>query len=166
MAKAKKKETTVKKKSKNGIIIIIIAAIFVSILTVVFAKIVLWPKYQEIKTNKNKEKIEEIATRKKEIGEIFEMEPFTINPLNSGGRRFAKIQLSLETSNKEVIEELTKRKPQIKSIMLKYFRSKTILELTHPTFTDSSATVLIDKVNEVLSTGKVTNLFYQDLLIQ
>jgi len=165
MAKAKKKETK-PKKSKKGAIIILIVAILVSIATVVLAKIVLWPKYQDIKAKKNKVKVEEISHKKKEIGEIYEMESFTINPHNSGGRRFAKIQLSLEASNKDVIEELDKRNPQIKSIMLKYFRSKTILELTHPAFTDSSASVLIDEVNKVLSTGKVTNLFYQDLLIQ
>lgn len=168
MAKVKKKkeiEKKVKKSNKNAIIIIVIAVV-VSIATVILARIVLWPKYQDIKANKNKEKVEEISHKKKEIGEIFEMEAFTINPLNSGGRRFAKIQLSLETSNKDVITELEKRNPQIKSIMLKYFRSKSILDLTHPTFTDSSAAVLIEEVNKVLSSGKVINLFYQDLLIQ
>jgi len=172
MAKANKKENTANKKetkpkkNKKGAIIIIIVAIVVSIATIVLTKIVLWPKYQEVKAKKNKSKVEQIIIKNKEIGEIFEMDAFTINPLNSGGRRFAKIQLSLEVSNEEVIEELTKRNPQIQSIMLKYFRSKTILELTHPTFTDSSSVILIDEVNKVLSNGKVTNLFYQDLLIQ
>ncbi|MBN2280467.1 MAG: flagellar basal body-associated FliL family protein [Candidatus Marinimicrobia bacterium] len=167
MAKEEKKPKEKKQKSKRGAFIIIIAALIVSVGTVVFTKIVLWPKYQNIKARKNKVKVEEIvAQKKKDIGEIFEMEPFTINPLNSGGRRFAKIQLSLEAPNKEVLEELGKRNPQIQSILLKYFRSKTILELTSPTFTDSSSVILIKEINKVLSSGKVTNLFYQDLLIQ
>ena len=94
------------------------------------------------------------------------MSSFTVNTFNSNGRRFAKIKLSLETFDKSVIGELKKRNPQIRSLMLKYFRSKTVEDLTGPTFPDISAKDLIQQVNILLSSGKVSNLYYLDLIVQ
>lgn len=169
MAKVKKQKEEkkqAKKSSKKSAMLIIVAAIIISIATVVLSKLVLWPKFQEIKNNKKKEKVEKIKSPKPEIGEIYEMASFTVNTYESSGRRFAKIKLSLETYDKEVISELEKRNPQIRSLMLKYFRSKTVLDLTNPTFPDSSAKDLVGKINKLLSSGSVSNLYYQDLIVQ
>lgn len=168
MAK-EKTEKKVEKKPKNNkkvALIILIVAVVMSIGAIVLTKLILWPWYQERQTEGKKEKVEEIATKKRGIGMIYEMDAITVNTYQSSGRRFANIKVSLETHSKEVMEELEKRDPQIMSIMINYYRSKTVLELTQPTFTDSSAAILIDKINEILTSGKVTNLFYQDLLIQ
>ncbi len=100
------------------------------------------------------------------MGEIYELKSFTVNTYKSCGRRFAKIKLSLETHNDKVISELEKRNYQIRNLMLKYFRSKTVDDLTQATFPDSSAKDLIEQINKILSNGKVDNLYYQDLLIQ
>ncbi len=171
---AKEKKDKKKKKSKNsktsigkkkGIIILVIALI-VSIGTIVVSKVILWPKYQAFKENRKKEQVEEASAKQKEMGKIYEMEEIRVNTYKSGGRRFALIQLSLETHNDDVLEELEKRNPQIRNLLIKYFRAKTVADLTHPSFTDSSASVLVDEINSLLNQGKISNLFYQDLLIQ
>ncbi|SRR6056297_809660 len=164
--KAKKEKPGKSSGSKKGAIIIIIVAIVISIATIVLSKIILWPKYQEYQANKKKEQVEQIVPAKKEVGEIYEMDSFTVNTYQSAGRRFAKIKVSLATADNDVISELEKRNPQILDLLIKYYRSKTVADLTHPSFSDSSAAVLVEQINDILSNGKVTHLFYQELLIQ
>ncbi len=164
--KEKKKKTSKKSGSKKGAIIIIIIAILISIATIIMTKLVLWPRYQDYKANKKKAQVEQIDPSKKEVGDIYEMDSFTVNTYQSAGRRFAKIKVSLATSDSDVISELEKRNPQIRDLLIKYYRSKTVADLTHPSFSDSSAAVLVEQINDIISTGKVTHLFYQELLIQ
>eukprot|EP01156_Anaeramoeba_ignava_P001996 Anaeramoba_ignava/a217287_100.p4 GENE.a217287_100~~a217287_100.p4 ORF type:complete len:174 (-),score=21.32 a217287_100:2516-3037(-) len=173
MAKVRKQKTEeksvktpAKKIGKKGTIVIILLALIISVGTVVLSKVVLWPKYQEMKNHKKKEKVEKVKAVKPEIGEIYQLESFTVNTYQSAGRRFAKISLSLETYDKDVIPELEKRNPQIRSLMLKYFRSKTVDDLVNPTFPDSSAKDLIEQLNGILTSGRIANLYYQDLIVQ
>jgi len=165
MAKEKKVKAKKYNSNRKGTGLVVLFILLVAIGTVVFSKMVLWPKYQDYVSNQKKIEVAGV-TVKADIGEIYEMEDFTVNTFQSGGRRFANIKLALETKNEQVVEELKKRNPQIRDMMLKYFRSKTVLELTNPAFPDSSASELVDEINQILTTGEVTNLFYLDLIVQ
>ena len=162
----KKSEKKAPKKGKKNTALILVLALLISVVTIVMSKVVLWPKYQNYKKQQKKEQVKDIKAKKPEMGEIYELKSFTVNTYKSGGRRFAKIKLSLETHSKDVLAELEKRNPQIRSLMLKYFRSKTVEDLTQPSFPDSSAADLLKQLNRLLSSGKVDNLYYQDLIVQ
>ncbi len=155
-----------KKSSKKKISVFIILILLISVSTFALTKIVLYPKFKKYQISKNKIKYEKKSKIKKEIGEILVFDDITVNPNKSNGRRFAVASIAVETFSKDVITELEKRKPQINSMLIKYFRSKTVIELTQPWFQDSSTTVLIKDINQLLVNGRINNLYYLKLVIQ
>ena len=88
-----------------------------------------------------------------------------LNPANSTGEIFS-CQITLETRNQEVISELDNRDPQIKSIVLTYFRSKTVLELNDVSQQEKYIKDLMFKINSVLTNGEISYLYITDWIVQ
>ncbi len=100
----------------------------------------------------------------RELGPTCDIGQFLINLAN--GRRFIKLSIVLEVSNDKVIKELGKRKPQVRDNIISTLRKKDYKDITSSQGDRRLRTEIMNKINEHLLEGKVTNVFFTEFVVQ
>lgn len=98
-------------------------------------------------------------------GLVHQLEPINLNPANSAGEVFS-VTMSLVTHDEPLLAELTTRDPQIIDIILTYLSAKTIAELNDVAQRDTYRKEMIEKINSVLTSGTVTDIYVTQWIIQ
>ncbi len=109
------------------------------------------------------EKTEEVAVAP---GIMHKMEPFIVNLLDQGGKRYLKTQFQIEIDNEKTKTELDGRSPQIRDAILLLLTSKTFAEIGVPEGKIELRTELIQRVNDILTGGAIRNLYFTEFVIQ
>lgn len=99
------------------------------------------------------------------LGETVELPPFIVNLSGEGGR-YIKTVLVMQVSSKAVKEELTNRAPQIKDAIISVLSSKTPDEVLTPEGKLELKLELVKRMNQTLSSGVVTELFFTEFVVQ
>lgn len=159
-----KQESKLIERIKWSLLVIFIIAVTVS--TIVLAKNEFWPRYRAFQARRQTAKAQKKKEQKEEMGPIFEIKDLTVNPYGSNGLRFALLELALEADSDDLIQELEQREPQIKDLLIHYFRNKSIGEILDPGFQDSSTVILMQQINERLYEGQLDSLYYVKLVVQ
>ena len=100
------------------------------------------------------------------IGEIIKVADITVNTNKSDGLRFVLVELAIEVHDKKVSQEIKDREPQIRDMFINYFRSKTALEIARLDFQEKSKQELMQKLDNLLTEGKVDSIYYTKLILQ
>ena len=101
-----------------------------------------------------------------EVGQTFDLDPFVVNLNEPGGKRYLKAKMGLEFIKEDVRLEMTARLPQLRDIILLYLCSKTLEEVQSVDGKIELKNALITRVNQVLKTGKVRNIYFTQFVIQ
>lgn len=109
--------------------------------------------------------VEKDVTQSGVPGLLRELEAINLNPANSSGEIFS-CQLTLEAPEQEIIDELTSRDPQVKDVILTYLSFKSVLELNDVSKRDEYRKELIDRINSILTTGNISNLYITQWILQ
>ncbi len=162
MADPEVKDASDAKKGLNPIILILVAVILLAVAGGGFFFFVAsGNKAQNTETQEEVKKKEE----KPKVFYQFE-DSFIVNLAETNAERYLKVTPVFEVESEEVQNEITEKLPQIKDILITIFSSKTLDEVTTLSGKDRLKQEIIDKVNEVLSKGKVTRVFFSDFVIQ
>lgn len=108
------------------------------------------------------------SSEKEDVGQelTFEVDEIFVNLADEGKARYLKIKIFLGyKENEELTAELTTKKPIIRDTINNTLRAKKTTDLT----AEGEAVlknVLSEKINELLETGKVTNVYFSEILIQ
>jgi flagellar protein FliL len=96
-----------------------------------------------------------------------EIEELIVNLSDENSKRFLKVKLVLayDSENKKFAKELESKKPVVKDGIISVIRSKKATDLTTKGAEDLKAEIL-NRVNPVFTTGKLTNVYYSDFLVQ
>ena len=100
------------------------------------------------------------------IGQIYAIENIIVNPAGSNGERFVKVSIGLEMGGAKLDQELKKRDVQLRDILIGIFTSKTIEEITNPAKRGDLREEIKGKINSLLVSGKIRNIYFTDLVIQ
>ncbi len=100
------------------------------------------------------------------IGPVFMVKDMIINLVSEGGTRFCKVALGLEIDNPKMEPEMTKREALIKDVMISVISKKTPEELMTPKGQDAVKQEIMDKINDTLKDGRITNVYFTTFLIQ
>lgn len=158
------------KKSMMNFMLIIVALLLIDFIGgyVIVKKFVI-PKSYEVPTlqngNADTNRSEDGSAEATSPGLPFELEPINLNPANSDGDIFS-CQFTLEADEPAVIEELNQRIPQIKDIILNYLAVKTIPELSDVAQREEYRKELIQRINAVLMSGKIKNMYITQWILQ
>ncbi len=106
------------------------------------------------------------ATNYAQIGPIYPMDQFIVNLYNEGSSRYLKTTLNFELSSEELQAEMDKKKPLIRDIVIKLLSAKTYEEISTIKGKENLKDEIVAKVNQVLTDGKVNNVFFTDFVIQ
>ena len=93
------------------------------------------------------------------------LDPINLNPANSNGEIFS-CEMTIEANDQKVIDELTVRNSQIKDIILTYLSYRTVQELNDVANRTLYRDELKEKLNSVLTSGEISNLYITQWIIQ
>ncbi len=92
--------------------------------------------------------------------------PLVVNPARSNGERYLKATISLETHDPELIREIDKRMPQIKNQINNILSSKAIEQVQTNEDRERLRHEIQTRVNALLTTGQVSNVYFEEFVYQ
>lgn len=100
------------------------------------------------------------------IGPIYQLDQFIVNLLTQGGRRYVKTTIGLEMTSQNLENELNAKRPALRDTIIKILMSKSQEEISTPRGLEKLAEEIAQRVNAMLTDGKIRNVFIMDLAIQ
>jgi len=101
-----------------------------------------------------------------EIGTIYEMETFIVNLSGDSGNHYLKVKISLELTSESVSAEIENRIAQFRDSILTLLSSKTMQDVKSLEGKAQIRAEVITILNQYLKTGKVTNVYFGDFIVQ
>ncbi len=96
----------------------------------------------------------------------YTFDPFVVNLMDSANIRFVKVQLELELSSTDMIAELDERKPQLQDMVISVLSNRTYAELLGVRGKTQVREELLRRMNQSLTTGTVTRIYFTEFLVQ
>jgi flagellar FliL protein len=102
-----------------------------------------------------------------EVNEVtYSLDEFLVNLLDEDGRRYLKVKVFIGyEDNKDLNAEIEAKKPIIRDVLNTSFRSKKTTNFG-ATGVDAIKEQLIVSINSVLTKGKVSHIYFNDILVQ
>jgi flagellar FliL protein len=100
------------------------------------------------------------------IGPMVDIKEFVVNIIGQDAAHYVKAALSLELDKDSTQDEVNKRMPQIRDAILLLIGNKTFEELQDIQGKNQVKAELKSKINSFLTTGKVTNVYLTDFVVQ
>jgi len=100
------------------------------------------------------------------IGPLYSFDTFIVNLADPGGIRYLKVSMQAEVDSNKVIEEIDKRNPQVRDLILTVLSSKTYAEVSTPQGKIALKQEIIRRLNLILTTGTVRNVFFTEFISQ
>ncbi len=101
-----------------------------------------------------------------QIGKMYPMDQFVVNLYSESGGRYLKTSLNLELSGEELTAELDSKKPLVRDIIIKALSAKTYEEISTIKGKENLKDEIVMNINEVITDGKINNMFFTDFVIQ
>ena len=107
------------------------------------------------------------TTKAKEVNEItYSLDEFLVNLLDDDGRRYLKVKVFIGyEDNKELTAELDTKKPIIRDVVITTLRAKKTTDF-NAIGVNAIKKELIATINPVLEKGKITHIYFNDILVQ
>ncbi len=104
--------------------------------------------------------------KKPEVVTIWPMEAFVVNIADVAGERYLKLVVQLEVSDPGAVAELEQIKPRLRDSILDLLAPKTLKELMELTGKQRLREDIAGRVNNVLTRGKVTRVYFTEFVVQ
>lgn len=101
----------------------------------------------------------------KDIGPVLALDTFIVNLIGQG-RSYLKTRIELELDNENTIVEINRRLPQLRDKILTTLSSKSFDDINTLEGKYQLRSELIASLNQYLTTGKVTNIYFTDFIVQ
>jgi len=112
-------------------------------------------------------------TEESGIGLIYALQTFVVNLKDEGGKRYLKTRIELEYGKSEDVEgseaatnEIKARLPQLRDVILLLLSNKAMEEIQGIDGKIALRNELIMRINQILKTAKIRNLFFTEFVIQ
>ncbi len=96
----------------------------------------------------------------------FPLETFVVNLNDPGGKRYLKTNIELEYVTEAMGEELQRRLPQLRDLILLLLSSKGLDDIQTVDGKIALRRELVQRINQILTTGKIRNLYFTEFVIQ
>lgn len=118
------------------------------------------------KADADSQSVQAKSEKNTELGPLFESPEFTVNLANTNGRRFLMTQFSLEVNNEKVLSELEEKLPVVQDKVIIVLSSQTVDDLNSANGKAKIKQQLKDNLNEILSDGKILNIYFNNFVWQ
>ncbi|MFW6267076.1 MAG: flagellar basal body-associated FliL family protein [Halanaerobium sp.] len=100
-----------------------------------------------------------------DIRPTYDAGSYTVNISNNNQINFVRASIVLELENPDLTEELDKRTSQIRDRVISTLRAQDEEILEEPG-SETIKEIVRDKINELLISGEVTNVWFTELVVQ
>lgn len=117
---------------------------------------------QQEKKVEKKKKVSEMT----EMGPIYPLDKFVVNLVSNGASRYLKCKMDLELDAPELQQEVDKKLPAIRDAIISILSSKTVEEIQTAKGKEKLKEEIKRKVNQMLDTGEIKNVYFTEFVIQ
>lgn len=96
----------------------------------------------------------------------FPLENFIVNLADPGGKRYLSTKIVLELNDKKVVPSIENKVPEMRDRILMILPTKTFQEIQSVSGKNVLKDTLITELNSLLQEGKITNIFFQEFVVQ
>jgi flagellar FliL protein len=106
------------------------------------------------------------------IGQIYKLDTLIVNLADQGGKRYLRVTMELElkptgkVDPTEVVKELDTRLPQIRDAILMILPTKQYADIATTTGKTALRDEIMAKLNTFLKTGKISNIYFSEFVVQ
>jgi len=101
-----------------------------------------------------------------EAGLMFPLETFTVNLLSESGRRYLKVDMTMEMEGEELSPELEEKKPIFRDVIIRHLSSKSLEEISTLQGKDKLKEGIVAELNKRLHDGKIKNIYFTSFVVQ
>ena len=101
-----------------------------------------------------------------EAGLMFPLETFTVNLLSESGRRYLKVEMTMEMEGEELSPELEEKKPIFRDVIIRQLSSKSLEEISTLQGKEKLKEGMVTELNKRLKDGKIKNIYFTDFVVQ
>ena len=94
------------------------------------------------------------------------MESFVVNLSDPGGKRYLRVSIALEIDDQDFLAEAKKAIPQMRDRILMILPAKMFKDIQTSPGKDALRKEIIAQLNPLLDKCKITNLYFQEFVIQ
>jgi len=153
--------------SKKGLIILAISFLIVA-MGVGAGLFVFWGKVSGTvpETMESAEEAAEKRDVKVTIKSLLSLDTFVVNLADPGGRRYLRVTMTLELKDKDFDAEAKKNVPQMRDRILLILPAKKFKDIRTASGKESLRKEIIAQLNPLLDKNEITNLYFQEFVIQ
>ena len=100
------------------------------------------------------------------LGPIFSLETFIVNLADEGGKRYLRMTIDLELDSEELEGEVKKRLPQVRDSVLTILPTKRFDDISSAKGKTALRDQMLERINGLLTRGKVTNIYFKEFVVQ
>ena len=100
------------------------------------------------------------------LGALFPLESFIVNLADPGGKRYLKVNMTMELSNAELKKEIEGRLPQIRDAILLLLSSLTFDDINSMEGKIRLRSQIVSRCNSFLKSGAIANVFFSEFVVQ
>ena len=97
---------------------------------------------------------------------LWTLEPFIVNLADNGGDRYLKVAMQFEVHDPALLHELDMAKPRIRDTVLDLLSSKSQMDLVDSVGKQRLREEIIERVNDAITTGKISRVYFTEFVIQ
>lgn len=163
MAKKDVAESPEEGGSKKKLIVIIAAVVLLAIIGGGAAFFLMGDKEAKLDPEAEAAAMAAIA---KMVGPMVTIDTFIVNILDDDENRYLKAAITLEVDVPSTADEINSRLPQLQDAILLLIGNKTFSELRDMQGKMQLRAELLNRINEILSKGKVKRIYFTDFVVQ
>jgi flagellar protein FliL len=96
----------------------------------------------------------------------FPLDSFIVNLADPGGKRYLSTRIVLELNDKKVVPSLEKKVPEMRDKILIILPTQTFEDIQSVEGKNALRATLISALNDILEEGQITNIFFQEFVVQ
>ena len=152
--------------SKKGLMILVICFVIIA-LAVGAGLYVLWGKVSDAApaTGEGAEEVAEEDAKVK-VKSLLSMETFVVNLADPGGKRYLRVTMALEIDDQDCVTETKENVPQIRDKVLLILPAKEFKDIRTSSGKEVLRKEIIEQLGPLLKNCKITNLYFQEFVIQ
>ena len=109
---------------------------------------------------------EQEETPEDTIGVTYPLDTFIVNLADSQGKKYLKIKVEFELDNPVVPGEIDQRLPQFRDTILTVLSSKTFEDIRQLEGKYQLRAEIMTMLNQFLKSGKITNVYFTEFIVQ
>jgi len=172
---AKEKETEIEEKGEEkkegGSKLLLIVIIVLLLLLLVIGGLVAYFLLTSSNPKKNQQPTQQQIKKHKvnaltKMGPIYPLDPFTVNLVSSNADRYLKCKIDFELDSPALQKEINQKLPAIRDMIISILSSKSVEEIQTAQGKQKLKDEIKRKVNSILTTGEIRNVYFTEFVIQ